>query len=149
MSTKYAIDACSLINISKNYNIKKKAFAHVWEKLDEMFENGELLSSSEIFEELKDDDLLAWAKKHKNKFVPLSKEIQNRVSEILSEYPEMIKIRSVANSNGDPFLLATAIENNCCVVTDEGSGDYKLPNICKKYNIDFMNLQNFFNIIFE
>ena len=31
MSKKYVIDACALINASKNYNMTKKAFSHIWQ----------------------------------------------------------------------------------------------------------------------
>ena len=57
MSKKYVIDACALINASKNYNMTKKAFSHIWQAFNELVENGQLISSSEIFEELKDDDI--------------------------------------------------------------------------------------------
>ena len=59
MSKKYVIDACALINASKNYNMTKKAFSHIWQAFNELVENGQLISSSEIFEELKDDDIIA------------------------------------------------------------------------------------------
>ena len=58
MSKKYVIDACALINASKNYNMTKKAFSHIWQAFNELVENGQLISSSEIFEELKDDDIV-------------------------------------------------------------------------------------------
>ena len=53
MSKKYVIDACALINASKNYNMTKKAFSHIWQAFNELVENGQLISSSEIFEEVK------------------------------------------------------------------------------------------------
>lgn len=34
MSKKYVIDACALINASKNYNMTKKAFSHIWKLFD-------------------------------------------------------------------------------------------------------------------
>lgn len=71
----YAIDACALINACKAYNIKKKSFAHIWDKFDELFDSGSLISSIEIYDELKDNDLKDWVKKHKDKFLPLDKEI--------------------------------------------------------------------------
>ena len=73
MTTTYVIDACALINAAQNYNMSKKSFAHIWESLDDMIRRGELISSSEIMDELKDDDLQAWAKQHKECFVPLTK----------------------------------------------------------------------------
>ena len=43
MSKKYVIDACALINASKNYNMTKKAFSHIWQAFNELVENGQLI----------------------------------------------------------------------------------------------------------
>lgn len=117
MKTIYVIDACALIDAAKEYNMSKKTFSPIWEAFDELISNGQLISSTEILDELKDDDLIAWAKKHKELFVPLTKEIQEQVFEVLKKYPTLIKMKSTSNSNGDPFLVATAITNNGCIIT--------------------------------
>ena len=62
MKTIYVIDACALIDAARNYNMSKKSFSHIWAALDDLIQNGELISSTEIMDELKDDDLKAWAK---------------------------------------------------------------------------------------
>lgn len=49
-------------------HMTKKAFSHIWQAVNELVENGQLISSSEIFEELKDDDIVKWAKEHKDAF---------------------------------------------------------------------------------
>ncbi|MDR0288230.1 MAG: DUF4411 family protein [Clostridiales bacterium] len=152
---KYAIDACALIEASKVYPLDKKSFAHVWNKFSEMFEEKSLISSIEVFDELKDKNLQTWMKKHKNCFLPLSTSVQVKTTEILASYPELVKIRSKhSSSNGDPFLIATAIENGCVVVTnerlgDENTKDYRIPNICKKYNTPCISLNDFIDEIFE
>lgn len=40
-----------------------------------MVEDGCHISSTEIFDELKDDDIEKWGKQHKEAFLPLSREI--------------------------------------------------------------------------
>ena len=145
MTTTYVIDACALINAAQNYNMSKKSFAHIWESLDDMIRRGELISSSEIMDELKDDDLQAWAKQHKECFVPLTKEVQEKTTEVLSKFPTLIKIRSTGNSNADPFLVATAALQGGTIVTDERLGDsntkdYKIANVCQALNIPYINL---------
>lgn len=67
---------------------------------------------------------------------------------ILKKYPTLIKMKSTSNSNGDPFLVATAIVNNGCIITnerpgDEKAGDYHIPNVCKGFGIPCMNLHAF------
>ena len=94
MSNVYVIDACSLINAAHNYNMNKKAFAHIWETLEDKIENGELISSAEILTELKDEDLAKWAKAHKSAFIPLTQEVQVKTKEVLEKYPAIIKMRS-------------------------------------------------------
>ena len=69
MKTIYIIDACALIDAAKEYNMSKKTFLPIWEALNNLIENKELFTSSEIFDELKDDDLLTWAKQHKDFFL--------------------------------------------------------------------------------
>lgn len=68
MKTIYIIDACALIDAAKEYNMSKKTFLPIWEALSNLIENKELFTSSEIFDEIKDDDLLTWAKQHKDFF---------------------------------------------------------------------------------
>lgn len=152
MNTIYVIDACALIDAAKEYNMAKKTFSPIWDAFDDLIESGRLITSIEILDELKDDDLISWSKMHKDFFVPLSKEIQEQVSNILKKYPSFIKMKSTSNSNGDPFLVATAIVNKGCVVTnersgDEKSGDYKIPNVCKGLDITYMDLHTFIDTL--
>ena len=144
----YIIDACALIDAAKEYNMSKKTFSTIWETFEELIDNGQLITSTEIQDELKDDDLITWSKKHKELFVPLTREVQEKVFEVLKKYPTLIKMKSTSNSNGDPFLVATAIINNGCIITnerpgDEKTGDYHIPNVCKGFDIPYMNLHDF------
>ena len=146
------MDACALIDAAKEYNMSKKTFSPIWEAFDELIAKGELITSSEILDELKDDDLIAWAKKHKEFFVPLSKEIQEQVSVVLKRYPTLIKMKSTSNSNGDPFLVATAIINNGCIITNERLGDeksknFRVPNVCKGFDVPYINFDTFLDMI--
>ena len=148
MKTIYIIDACALIDAAKEYNMSKKTFLPIWEAFEELINNGQLITSTEIQDELKDDDLIAWSKKHKELFVPLTREIQEQVFEVLKKYPTLIKMKSTSNSNGDPFLVATAIVNNGYIITnerpgDEKTGDYHIPNVCKGFDIPYMSLHAF------
>ena len=152
MKEVYVIDACALIDAAKEYNMSKKTFSPIWEAFDELINAGQLITSVEIRDELKDDDLISWTKKHKDFFVPLSKEIQEQVSAVLKKYPTLIKMKSTSNSNGDPFLVATAIVNNGCIVTnertgDEKTGDYRIPNVCKGFDITYMDLHDFIDTL--
>lgn len=155
MNDIYIIDACALIDASKNYNMSKSTFSAIWDKLNDMVESGFLYSSIEILDELKDKDLREWAANNKKAFIPLTEEVQNNAKNVLRDYPTLIKIKSTANSNGDPFLIATAMTfDNCTIVTnerpgDENSKDYKIPNICRKMDIPCISLKQFLDIILD
>ena len=134
----YIIDACSLIEASKRYHLNKKTFKSIWDKFAEMLVEGKLISSIEIFDELQDEDLQEWIKPYKNAFKPLSQEVQANVTKILKEYPQIINVRNTkkSSSNGDPFLIATAMcENgNIAIVTNEkNTKQFGIPKICFEY----------------
>lgn len=149
MSNVYVIDACSLINAAHNYNMNKKSFAHIWETFAEKIDKGELISSAEILMELKDEDLVKWAKLHKTAFIPLTQEVQLKTKEVLEKYPAIIKMRSSKNSNGDPFLIATAALYEGIVVTDEGTKANGIPSVCQGLGIEYINLSTYLDIILE
>jgi phosphopentomutase len=66
MKTVYVIDACALIDAAKEYNMSKKTFSPIWEAFDQLIRNGQLITSTEIQDELKDDDLLLITADHGN-----------------------------------------------------------------------------------
>lgn len=151
---KYAIDTCSLINAAKNYNPTKAFFAPLWKEITDMIAAGTLISSVEVRDEVKDEDLVKWCKQNDGLFLPLTEEIQRKTIIILRDFPTMIKMKSTGNSNADPFLIATAILENAIVVSDEqpgdeSSGNYKLPNVCRKYGIECITLRDFLDTILE
>ncbi len=146
---KYVIDACSLIDAAHSYNMNKKSFSYIWDKFGREIDNGNLLSSIEIFDELKDKDLVNWAKKYKHAFAPLTREIQEKTTEILDKYPALIKMKSHKNSNGDPFLIATAIIYDGIVVTNEGTKTNGIPFVCQGLGVEYMNLNQYLDVILE
>lgn len=129
-----------------------QTFSGIWETLEKMISDGELISSSEILDELKDEMLTNWAIQHRKCFLPLSKEIQDVTKQILKQFPSLIQMKSVRNSNADPFLIATAIVKNGTVVTNEkpcndNSSQVKIPNVCNAMSIPCITLQEFINQI--
>ena len=106
------------------------------------------------FCQIQDDDLREWAKAYKKSFKPLSQEVQANVTKILKDYSEIINVKNTkkSSSNGDPFLIATAMcENgNTIVVTEERSTkEFGVPKICSKYGIPSINLDGFLKEILE
>ncbi len=147
----YVIDACALIDASKNYPLGKKTFQGIWEKIADMFDEGSLISSSEILDEIKDKDIADWLIQYKSNFLPIDEQIQKTTKEVLKKFPNMININKnkKSSSNGDPFLVATAIEKNGVIVTNEKNGMYKIPAVSKDFNVETINLIQFIDEIME
>lgn len=151
---RYAIDACSLINAAKNYSLKKSTFAPLWDKVQAMIEAGVLISTVEVRDELKDEDLVEWSKRNGQLFLPLTEEVQRKTVDVLRDFPTMIKMKSTGNSNADPFLIATASIEGATVISDErlgdeSTGDYHIPNVCRRYGICCITLNDFLDRILE
>lgn len=151
---RYAIDACSLINAAKNYSLKKSTFTPIWDKVENMIEAGALISTVEVRDELKDDDLVEWSKRNDQLFLPLTEEVQKKAIDVLRDFPTIIKMKSTGNSNADPFLIATASIEGATIVSDErlgdeSTGDYHIPNVCRRYGIGCITLNDFLDIILE
>ena len=151
---RFAIDACSLINAAKNYSLKKSTFSPVWERVTDLISEGLLISTVEVKEELRDDDLVEWSKRNDQLFHPLTEEVQAKATDVLRDFPTMIKMKSTGNSNADPFLIATAVLEGAIVVSDERlgdetTGDYHIPNVCRRYGIECITLNDFLDRILE
>lgn len=58
-------------------------------------------------------------------------------------------MRSSRNSNGDPFLIATAALHNGIVVTDEGTKANGIPSVCQGLGIEYISLSTYLDRILE
>ena len=148
---KFVIDASSLIEAFHIYPLGKKSFNNIWNQIGKLFEEGKLISSSEILDEVKDEELKKWLNPYKKFFLPLTEDIQLSARKVLRDYPNIINVLNTkkASSNGDPFIIATAMVNEGIVVTQERAGDNKIPNVCKAFNIPCINLEQFIDEIVE
>ena len=151
---KYAIDANALINACHSYMMGKRSFAHIWNRIQELIDEGSLVSSIEVRTELKDADLIEWSKHNVKMFKPLTQDVQEKAIEILKRFPNLIKLRSTSNSNADPFLIATAATEGAIVVSDERfgdakNGDYRIPNVCKEMGIECISFRTFIDQILD
>lgn len=140
---KYVIDTCSLTELRRTYPFKM--FAPVWNKLKELVNEERIITTEEVFDELKmnDDDVYNWSKDNSKMFIPLDESIQIMVQEILTTHYNLIDLKN-KKSSADPFVIALAKLNNCTVVTEEkpsgGPHKSKIPDVCKFYKIPCINL---------
>jgi hypothetical protein len=108
----------------------------MWTKLDVYVNSGEILSSEEVYLELKkkSDELHDWIQARKQMLVPLDEPIQLRAANLLSEFPRLVDTLR-GRSKADPFVIATAMERGAIVVTGEpltGKLDKpRIPDVCQ------------------
>lgn len=146
MTPRYVFDANILINIQRRQ--PRDLFPSVWKKITELIENGTVISSQEVFDELSrgDDSLVEWAKEHKSSFQPSDITIQEQVRSILKDNRGLVEGGKKLN-NADPFVIALAMQNGCKIVTEEtptNSGSApKIPDICNKMGIPYIDFVDF------
>lgn len=144
---KYVIDTCSLTRMRHTY--PKDVFPAAWELLTGLARTGVLISVEDVIEELLlfDDEILQWANEQGHIFFPLSENIQARAVEILSSHPGILDLKK-NKSSADPFVIATAIEHSCAVVTEEKALNSpircKIPNVCGDYGVDCIPIIDMF-----
>jgi len=119
----------------------EEMFPTLWEKVDALIDEGRLISSEEVLQELERKEghtLYEWARKRHGLFLPLDDGIQTCASQIMTSHPRLVDGRT-GKSFADPWVIATAHTNDCIVVTGEkptGSPERpKIPDVCRDMRI--------------
>jgi hypothetical protein len=144
---KYIFDSGPFIDL-KNY--PGDVFTSLWENFTQMINDGEILSSSEVFRELEDydDEIAGWAKQNKNIFIKPTLEEQSEVQRILEKHPDLVKEEAIllGKPYADPFVIAQAKIHDCVLVHNEKfkPNAHKIPNVCKSFKVEEIMLFEFF-----
>ena len=98
----------------------------------------------------KKDDLQEWAKNNKTIFQPPTSKEEAIIVRQIYEIPHFQqglenKKRLQGGAFADPWLIAKAKEIRGILVTEEKfkSNGAKIPNICKHFDVDYINLELF------
>lgn len=151
METTYCIDTSSWIDAKTIYPISN--FPSLWDKLDALVTNKQIISPHEVYDELKqkDDEVFNWLNKKKQIFRVLDEEQVAVAKEIMTKFPGLIDEQKEI-PDADPFVIALAIVENknlalmgekCMVVTGEKPGSLnkpKIPDVCISYGIEYLNI---------
>ena len=144
---KYVIDTGPIIDLKGYYS---DIFITLWENIDMLIRQGDIISTSEVYRELqkRDDDAKIIADKYKSIFKKPSLEEQRYVKEILHNHKELIKFKNITSGLpvADPFVIALSICNRSILITSElyKANSHNIPNICKEYDIECISLKEFF-----
>lgn len=132
-------------------NFYPSTFVTLWENFDALIENGEIVSTREVFREIEgqDDDLLDWAKANKEIFTTPTAEEGAFVGSIYSvaHFQANIEQQKIlkGGKNADPFVIAKAAVSGLHVVTLEKlkPNAAKVPNICQHFDVPCLSLEAF------
>lgn len=146
----YIIDTNSLMQLGNYY---PGIFPSLWEKLEELVSNGDLISVKEVLNEIdrrsKYEYLDNWVESHKKIFKKPSKKEMVFIAEMFKEEKnrELVKHDNIRNGwpVADPFIIASGKINDGIVLSEEiyKKGGAQIPNICEKYEIECMKIEHF------
>lgn len=151
--TKYVIDSCSLNELEYRYPNHISVFEPIYSKLNQMFEDGELFSVREVFEELKNSQ--DYWEDYEECFRELTENESEKVTELLGD-PEFLVFVSTGMNNADgcwadPHLIACAMEDPEVVIVSQESlrrePQRKIPYVCEQKNIRCIKLLEFLDEI--
>jgi hypothetical protein len=144
----YLMDTCAWLDLHRRH-YAKEVFASLWEQIDALIAAGRVSSHREVLKELErgDDEVAAWAKDHVEIFTPPGAEEQERLRELLAEFPKLAD-PTRTKPHADPFLVARAVADRLTIVTSEshvGSvHNPTLPFVCRAKGVKHVNLLTMF-----
>ena len=158
---KYVFDTCSIRALQHFY---PAIFGTIWQKINELVECEEIISTKEVERELGNQniskDIQEWLKNRKSMFKKPTAEETEFVREILQtkNFADLIGKKQLLKEQpvADPFVVACAKQHNATVVTDEGwdrkkdslalsPNAAKIPNVCQHFGIPCIDLETFMN----
>lgn len=145
--TLYSFDTSSFLNGRRDL-LPPTIFPTLWDKVEMMIDSGEIRSVDLVRDELsvRADDVHEWVKAQVGLFVPLTREIQLAVRDVLAQHQRIIGVGS-GRSGADPFVIALARVHDCAVVTEETLSRKlskpKIPDVCDAMGIRHLNLLGF------
>jgi hypothetical protein len=130
-----------------------------WDWLDRQFQIGQVMSIDNVYVELVDskDELCDWVKNHKDHFLPVSGDFTQEKFAEIANFVVNLDNKSQADianflSKADPWIIAKAATSGGVVVTHEAlvpenSKKVKIPNICREFNVEFINTFQLLSIL--
>jgi len=154
---RYHLDANVFIQ-AKNGPYGMDIAPSFWKLLDDQSDAGVICSSTMVYEELAtgNDELAAWAKARKGTrlFVEPSANVQQVFYQIAAYVHERYAEHQVQRflAGADAWVIAHAKVENAVVVThetlvNEYSEKPKIPNICKYFDVDWVNAYQMLRVL--
>ena len=146
----YCIDASALIELKDTY--RQTTFKTLWENIGKLIADGVLISHKEVFKEITagNDELVPWAKKHKEIFLPIDQQQEEALKKVLTKFPNFAdELRS--KPFADPWVVALAMARNATVVMMEKhanrGGRPRIPDVCDAFTVPHIELPEWFEAL--
>ena len=143
-------------SLSKLKHFYPNIFTSVWDGLDDLFQQGKMISTREVWKEANNGDpnehVLKWLTERKELFLTPTNEELAFVGEIFQKnhFQNLIGQSQILKGNpvADPFLIACAKVYSGTVVTEEKNkpNAAKIPNVCEHFNIPCTDLEGFMGL---
>ena len=135
---RYIIDTSAILSQKPNELHRRTVHKSQWEKIDELIRNHEIVMCSEIYDEVKDEEIKKLLTSLSCKVIEIDDDIQKYVRKIVTECPKLISFTERSGtSSGDAFLIATAMKYNLVIITEENKQKAnKIPQVCQKFNLE-------------
>ncbi len=153
---RYCIDTSTLIYLTRYPGYPREIFPAIWEKLESIVKGDELISHIDVYKEIekRKDTIYQWCKQNKKMFKDIDNYQTQKFHQIEGKYDfvywktKMKKDESWA----DPLLIALSIcektnKAPIIIVTDEKNAENHIPYIANYFNIQCLNLIDFFKKI--
>lgn len=139
---KYIIDTSAILSQKPDEQHRRTVHKSQWKKIDELIKSQEIVMCSEIFDEVKDEDIKKLLVTLNCKVFEVDDDIQMNVRRIVAECPKLISFTDKSGtSSGDAFLIATAMKYNLVIITEENKqSEKKIPQVCKRFNVESINI---------
>ncbi|MDR0912665.1 MAG: DUF4411 family protein [Methanobrevibacter sp.] len=140
----FIIDTDSSIHLKRNYS--PKVFVSLWDNLEEMIANKELISLKEVQEELSRNDREFWTGFHDrfDFFIEATNEEIDRFKE-LEGFKVYDTLWCDGESLADPLLICMALHNEYTIITQENQrSEMRIPFVCSNLGVKCLNTNQFF-----
>jgi len=155
----YVFDTSSIRSLQHFY---PRVFKSIWDGLDALVQQEQLISTREVFNELERQDVsaevLKWTKDNKQIFTtPTAAELQFVATIFqVKHFQSIIGVQQRLKGTpvADPFVIACAKISQGTVVTEEGwlrpsdklapkPNAAKIPNVCAHFKVPCVDLEEF------
>jgi hypothetical protein len=151
--TVYCIDTSSIINLMPPWKkdvYRRDVFPRIWETLEHMIKNEELISPLEVYKEIKigQDEIYEWCKNNKKMFRDIDDCQLQKFQDIKKQYDKNYWENEINKPRwADPWVIALSICERAIIVADEKNVPNRIPSISFAFGIKCLTLLDFFKEI--